>query len=684
MSEGLRQIRPIKIVRYNYWNLRDITINQLVNEQIIEPGQYSEIKSRKPDGLIIDGKRILAVIEYKDTSEFDNEKKREAAIFQAMEIAEKTKCKIAIATDGIKTIWYNVITRQPIIDVAGKELKIPFDCITVAGDYELEILIDNINYSINETNNKIISPKTLDPSKLANRIWQKIWINTGKEPEKCLYNVVELFIFKFLSDLNVLDSEMDGFKKVYKLSQIDKERALEFYATISRKRIKYLFPKGEDGTTIINGTIFVNEKGDPNTQQSALFSEVLKDFVDYERDYGPFKNIDKNFKIKLYESFLKNSAGVKTLGQYFTPRKVIQAIVNMVDESYFLPGKKICDPFCGVGGFVLETILSKQHLINQYIPKNGEINPLTKFYGFDKGDDEKDNERTIILAKANMLIHLSDLIEKYHNEKDIRLFSDLFNKTFYLIRDNLGTFSNKINKDTVVIGNFDLILSNPPYVSKGVSSLKNQILSRGLQNHYIFNGAGTEGLALEWIVNHLNSGGQAIVVIPDGILNRTDNRELRSNILKNCTLNAIISLPTRTFFATSKKTYIMSITKKIDKNITQDTPVFAYMIKEIGETRDANRIEIKENDLEIMATQYNIFKGARKEYKPNNKFCKLLDYSMFSDYHSDWVIDKFWTKEEKQEIGIIDESTELTEEEFCSLLKDIKNEIELFLEKSHV
>jgi len=46
----------------------------------------------------------------------------------------------------------------------------------------------------------------VDPTNLAKSVWQDIYVATGKEPEKCLYNVVEIFIFKFLSDLSVLES----------------------------------------------------------------------------------------------------------------------------------------------------------------------------------------------------------------------------------------------------------------------------------------------------------------------------------------------------------------------------------------------------------------------------------------------------------------------------------------------
>ncbi|MFX6007110.1 hypothetical protein ABTF07_21270, partial [Acinetobacter baumannii] len=58
--------------------------------------------------------------------------------------------------------------------------------------------------------------KIVDPSGLTKTVWQKIWINTGKEPEKCLYNVVEIFLFKFLSDNGVLVGN-NSFQRVIEL-----------------------------------------------------------------------------------------------------------------------------------------------------------------------------------------------------------------------------------------------------------------------------------------------------------------------------------------------------------------------------------------------------------------------------------------------------------------------------------
>lgn len=665
MSEGLKQTVPLQISKYFYYNLRDVTVKQLVENKIIKKGNYSGILNRKPDGLIINNKNVLAVIEYKSPQEFNTKKKRQAAIDQSIEIAKHLQSKILIATDGDNSIWINSLSNSQIIDENDSPVVYPFDYKKLKGDIELEKIIDKINNSITESNNKIESPKILDPYLLAKKIWQKIWINTGKEPEKCLYNVVELFIFKFLSDLKVLSSEsLLDFPTLYKLSKNSNEDALKHYATVIRKKISDLFPKGSDNTTIINGTIFVTEKGQPNLTQARLFCELLEDFYDYEKEFGTFKKIDKNFKTKLFESFLKQSAGIKRLGQFFTPRKIVQAMVQISDVSNLKSGTSVCDPFCGVGGFLLEAINLNNNLSKQYKPINNTINLNVNLKGFDQGTDEKEDERTIILAKANMLIYLSELIEEYHTEKDIKLFSDVINKTFELIRDNLGTLSRNDHKG------FDIILSNPPYVSKGSKSIKSEIVNRGFSDYYTFNGTGIEGQCVEWIIRNLNPNGQALVIIPDSLLRRSSDISLRENIIKHCFIEGIISLPLRTFYATSKKTYIIIISKKNSIEDIQDFPILSYIVREIGESRDANRIELPEkNDLPAMINEFNQFKGNKKNFKTNDQLCKLINFSDFIN-SKNWIIENYWNREEKEKLNIVEENPSMNIDDFNDLVKD--------------
>ena len=337
------------------------------------------------------------------------------------------------------------------------------------------------------------------------------------------------------------------------------EEALEYYAKNTRSKIYKLFPHGKDGTTIINGTIFVNEAGEANLSQSILFFRSLDHLRKYSEEFGSLTKINKQFKTKLYESFLQQE--VEALGQYFTPRKVIQSVIRMAgldNPSFQFDGKRICDPFCGVGGFPLEILNMNETMRSRYTPDaDCSIEPPFVLNGFDKGF-ERDDERTIILAKANMLIYLAELL--FTHPQCSKQFAEVFNATFRLFPDNLGTFGHVITDEPE---KYDYILSNPPYVTSGSSIIKEEIQKTArTAKEYPINALGLEGLSLEWIVKSLKPGGKAFIIIPDGILGRVGGKKLRDYILRECYVEAIISLPVRTFFPNFEHTYIFAITKK--------------------------------------------------------------------------------------------------------------------------
>lgn len=677
MSEELIQLSPKPLGRYMYYRVGSTTLSQLKKHKVIKTKVSADITTKRPDGLVVlTGGDVKAVVEYKLPSELRTNALIEKAINQEIEVA-KSLCKLLIVTCGTKTIWVNALNGERILDENGKELKKLFDVkfiedcsLTNEQQLEFEKLIDKIDYSLSEDNNTLSLPEVLDPSQLARTLWQKIWINTGKEPERCLYNVVELFVFKFLSDVGVLKKHLN-FTSVYNLLQTESSsEALKHYANTCRKEIRELFPKGADGTTVINGTIFVNEKGEPNTAQSSLFGEVLKDLQDYDSKFGSFKYIRREFKTRLYESFLRQNAGVRSLGQYFTPRNVVRAIVSMSDSSKLKKGARVCDPFCGVGGFLLELIAENKNIWKEFEPKNGLISPSIDIIGYDKGSDEKEDERTIILAKANMLIYFSDLLVKYHTPAYLKAFSEgAFNKVFHLLRSNLGSFGK------VDDAPYDLILTNPPYVTSGSSSLKRSIDEEGLANYYTSGGRGTESLAMEWIVRNLKSDGQAIIVVPDGLL----NQETMLVYLKtHCFIEAVVSLPTRTFYSTPKKTYILSLRKKSDINEEQENPVFAYLVSEIGETRDAKRWVTDDNDLNELVNLFNQFKGAPNYFSTENHRCKIINFEEFGA-KTNWMIERWWSKEERVALGVSTEASEISQDELVDKIKSISKMINEFI-----
>jgi type I restriction-modification system DNA methylase subunit len=675
MSEELLQRdlihNPEKIGEWDFYNIGSTTLNELKNAGIIKKKDYKANGKRKPDGLIVKKQSVIAVIENKSISKFRTKKQKEDALEQGIEVAKILNAKILILTDTIETVWVNVLNGEKILDSEGVPLKNVF--IPTSG--EIVKLIEQIADSIDKNNSKLIDSVIKNPTKLAKSVWQDLWMAAGATPENCLYSFVELFIFKYLSDLEILQGHRSYSFLMNLFNKENEQTVLEYYANEIRKYIKVLFPISNlDNTTIINGTIFVSKDDKAVEGYGTVFHKILEKFGDEKEGGGEFKNIDKDFKSRLFETFLKESISKKNWGQYFTPLKVVRAIVRMA-ESSIKEDIVICDPACGVGKFLLEPLLLNNNIERFFKTKlvkddktGKTIKKLIKkitLIGKDKGFD-KEEQKTIILAKANMLIYMSEMIRK-HSDITVE-FSDLFNDTFELKTKNiLGTL-----RDVNYEGKIDLILTNPPYVTTGSSNLKDEVVKSGIQEYYKINAMGVEGLFMEWIVRSLKPGGKAFVVVPDGIFNRQNDKNLRQFILDECILDGVISLPLKTFFTTSKKTYILCLTKKNNNSDIQDVPVFTYLVSEIGESRDIYRFDITQDDLNVAASGFNQFKNAKDSYKSNDARCKIQPIEKFNPENY-WSIDRWWTKEERIALGIIDEDKILTISEFSEVVNDISD-----------
>jgi len=671
MSEELIQRNlieaPETMGAWNFYNIGNTTLKALKGAKIIPNRDYDESEGKKPDALIVKKPQVIAAIEYKTPAQLKTQKLIQAAIAQEIDVARALGARIYIVTDGRKTFWINPLTGNEITAEDGSRIALNFS----KDDVECIKLINRAIASISATNDTILASAVVDPLPLAQRVWQDLWSVSGATPENCLYTFVEIFIFKYLSDLGVLTGFYSFHDLLNRYKTNSDNQVIEYYATTVRPEIKRLFPGNpKDKTTIINGTIFVSKDDKAVSGYATVFKKILLRF----EEFGTLENIDYDFKSKLFETFLKESISKKNWGQFFTPLKVVRAIVSMADIS---AGMKICDPACGVGKFLLEPIL---HDIHRYFKvENGELKPLVTLSGFDKGFD-KDEQKTIILAKANMLIYLSSLIRE--NSNITQEFAQLFNDTFLLQTNSiLGTLAHPTQDE------YDLILTNPPYVMSGSSNLKDEISKDiDLKRYFSISAMGIEGLFMEWIIRALKPGGKAFVVVPDGIMNRSNDKRLRDFILEECFIDAVISLPLNTFFTTNKKTYIMALTKKVPNTsggVTtkerQTMPVFTYLCSEIGETRDVYRFDIEQNDLDAAATGFNMFKGARTRYMTIDKRCKIISIEDFYN-GSHWSVERWWTREEKIKLGIEDEVNTISVEGFISVINDVAASITEFEE----
>ena len=621
----------------------------------------------------------------KQPSAFNSEDLKRVAKYQELSVARQTKAKIYVISDGDTFIWFNPQTEEHILDESGKPVyrKINPKDLTQEEKKELAEFIDDVCYCIDDANNQLIPKDYIDPTPLAKktaRILQNMSLSSAKNS---LYTFVEMFTFKFLSDIGVLKG-IYCFDSVYDIckTQSDKD-AFKQYLTTVRKQLLVLFPVADDNTTIINGRLFhtqVDEMGDPIIIDSAAdcFGRLLNCFKEYEEEHGKFLYINKDFKSKLFETFMKNSSDKDGMGQFFTPLKVVKEMVRMVDVR---EGMSICDPACGVGKFLLE---ASSKVSNPFYFENGVFKHSIDLYGMEKRMEDNNDDLTTILAKSNLLIYHSDL---FKNNSDVpdriqKLSNELLSSVIKSSHSTLGTLE-KLEPEK-----YDLILANPPYYQSAVITEASKAISPfgSSTKAYTTGGRGIESLFTEWIIKSLKKGGEANVILPDGIFTNIANDKLKKLILDTCYIESIISLPVGTFFNTPKKTFILTVHKRTDNeiNVPQPYPVFSYLCSTIGETMDTYRFDIDESDLTDGVDLYTLYK-ANKTHSVvlktvnDNPRAKLIDISNF-DKDNNWDINLCWTDEEKEQLGIKKKDNIMSLDEFNGYISELIDEIKDYQE----
>ncbi|MDR2651697.1 MAG: hypothetical protein LBC68_05225, partial [Prevotellaceae bacterium] len=318
MSEELLQRdlinNPEKIGKWDFRNIGNTTLSALKNAGIIPKKDYKNFERRKPDGIITSKKEVIAIVENKDVLKFKTAKQRQDALQQGLDVSQILNAKILILK-AVDTVWINAFNGEEILDEKGRPLKTDFN----PKNQDLEKLIEQIVDSIDNNNSQLREPRLKDPTRLAKSVWQDLWMAAGATPENCLYSFVELFILKYLSDLGILKEHLsyDFIMKMFEKE--DENIVLKYYADNVRKHIKKdLFPVSpDDNTTIINGTIFVSKDDEAVDGFGTVFHKILKKIGDEKEGGGELRNIDKDFKSKLFETFLKESISKKNWGQYF-------------------------------------------------------------------------------------------------------------------------------------------------------------------------------------------------------------------------------------------------------------------------------------------------------------------------------------------------------------------------------
>ena len=605
----------------------------------------------KPDRLILDRRKgtpvPVAVVEWKPPSNFNSKKKILSASEQALFGAAALGVRVAVATDGASYAYLDV--DQSI--TSGRLVHFPEQRDLNPGVLE-DLLADTIGVAKN-------------PTQLAQTIWQMIWHATKEEPKQCLLTFVELFVLKFLSD-NLSASDLPKAKSFYELVDKDPETfeathgktAIEYYVQTIRPHIKTIFPETTvtsdvglppifgmttlvSKASVINGFAFLRSSADdPLRSFNRTFLEILQAF----NNFGSLTHIDPEFKLRLYETFLRNTPRQQSLGQFFTPRNVVQEMIRMAQLAELPDDATVLDPAAGVGGFILEPLLIDGALQGNVTISQGKPQRRVRTIGLDM------DMNTHILAKANMLLHLSELIKE--PATTVAGVNQALANTFAVMNANetLGSLEYP-PKNTI-----DVVLANPPYVTQGsaiyrkeISAIEGTRNGLVLKDHYDGWGLGVEALFLRYISGALKPGGRAFVIVPLGMLNRTEKGP-KEKLLGECNLLASISLPRNTFFNTAQLTCILVLEKRHTKSDPRPD-VLCACVRTLGETLDMYRAPTPENNDLAAAANAFIRRCADSDYSPEEPFIKIVEANEFTE-DDRWDVARFWSDEEMVALGI--------------------------------
>lgn len=596
-AEELQQRYPdgigMKAGNFEVFETQLTTLNQFSAHGIIPKINYGKRKTQKCDALVIERSpvhRVVAVGETKPPGGVKESNWKSLAQDLLDTKMLPTKASIGYLTDGSSTYWIAGGAQSVIVisrnDKKPMPTKIDFSDPAFLADFEYIVA------NLDQASGVVKTPKAVNPEALAKEIWQTVWRLQADRPEDCLATFVEVFIFKFLDDLQLLTTA-NGVDVSFPnlVDNVPADQSFVYYEKNIRPHIKTLFPNGPDGYSIINGIVIQSANRDHNL----IFHEILKKF----RKFGSLRNTSPEFKSRLYESFLQESKTTTTFGQFFTPRKIVSAIHDMARVDSMTAGQKICDPASGVGGFVLEQMA--RDLSAQWTKTGNAISTIHEWKAFELVP------KTAILAKANALVHCGEMLASQPSL--IPAFAQWLNSAFQCKdKTSFGSLEDMTRNE------YDMILTNPPFVVSGSADIGKLIKSNNARKTYFGQKcSGIEGLFVQFIVQALKANGSAWVLLPETFFLRSTDRILRRWLFSNCRIDLLALLPERTFFNTPKRVVIAHFSKRPvplaagkESAALKKESVLLYALSEIGETRDAKRLPIAANDLPSLIQAYRL------------------------------------------------------------------------------
>ena len=295
------------------------------------------------------------------------------------------------------------------------------------------------------------------------------------------------------------------------------------------------------------GTIFT--KATNKIDRPVMLKKVI-DMVSEDNWYM----MEGDFKGAVYENILeKNGQDRKSgAGQYFTPRALISAIVDVIDPKIT---ETVADPCCGTAGFLLAAY---EHMRKQ--SKDVEKQRFLKNNALFGADN---TSLVVTLASMNLYLH------------DIGV-----NKSPIAYQDSLIETSDDL---------YQVVMTNPPFGTRPQGSVE-----VSANRPEFIKTSDNQVNFLQHIMSIVKTGGRVAVVLPDNVLTDGDStKKVREKLMKDYNLHTLLRLPTGICYANGVKTNVLFFDKG---EPTKDIWVYDYRtgIKHTMVTKPMTREHLQE------------------------------------------------------------------------------------------
>jgi type I restriction enzyme M protein len=391
-------------------------------------------------------------------------------------------------------------------------------------------------------------------------------------------------------------------------------------------------------------------------KESDLFSDVFdgnesidltdKGLAFIAGELAKYSFLDASVDVKgmAYETIVSNTLKQEA-GQFFTPRNIVKAMVEMLDPK---ETDRILDPCCGSGGFLVMALdhVRKQIAQELFPDLDGplltekynsiEVNNKVKTYaensifGFDFDPDLKKAARmNMVMAgdgHAN-IFHVNSLAyPNWEHPDEIERIKKSLSRSF----ENMKDLESLYGLDAR--GKFDIIFTNPPFGAK--VKVEEEIASR---YHLSKFSDAPEVLFIEACFDYLKPGGKMAIVLPDGILGNPNTLPVREWILDKFKILASIDLAVEAFLPqVGVQASLLFLQKKteLERQLVQETDedydVFMAIAEKLGKDRRGNPIYLRDEDgAELLfdtVTKYVVNKkDGTPEVKTRREKLKQLD-----------------------------------------------------------